>query len=74
MRDSLRNLLHQKLPAPLEDTLERMLALDRFEQLYEEAGRIADGDSLVQRFLRLLNVKPKISAQDMALIPKRARW
>ncbi len=71
MRDSLRNLLHQKLPAPLEDTLERMLALDRFEQLYEEAGRIADGDSLVQRFLRLLNVKPKISAQDMALIPKQ---
>ena len=71
MRDSLKTLLGQKLPAPLEDTLERLLALDRFEQLYEEAGRIVDSSSFGERFLRLLNVKLKINPQDMALIPKQ---
>ncbi len=51
-------LFRQTLPEPIEDTLERLLALGRFEQLYREPGRIADNSSVVERFLRLLTAVP----------------
>jgi len=70
MRETLAALLGQKLPPPLEDALERLLLLDRFDHLCQEAQRLPDSSPFAERFLRLLNVRTKVAEQDLALVPK----
>jgi len=70
MRDALATLLGQKLPAPLESALERLLLLDRLNRLCEDAQRLPDGRPFVERCLQLLNVSTKVSEQDLALVPR----
>jgi putative hemolysin len=71
MRDAISTLLGQKLPAPVEGALERLLLLDRFESLYQQVHQSTDERSFAERFLALLDVHPQISAQDLALVPKQ---
>lgn len=71
MRQALSTFLGQKLPAPVEEALEKLLLLDRLEQLCDEARRSSDEHSIVESFLRLLNVRAKVSDQDLALVPKQ---
>src|SRR5579862_1677462 len=69
MRDALATMFGQKLPAPVEGAIEKLLGLDRFDQLYGNAP----GDcarTIAERSLKLLNVSPQVSARDLALIPK----
>lgn len=70
MRDALATLLGQKLPAPVEGAIEKLLRLDRFDQLYEGVPQ-SDARPIAERSLALLNVRPQISQRDLALIPKR---
>ena len=69
MRGALATLLGQKLPAPVESAIEKLLLLDRFEQLYAPAP--ADPRRIAERTLARLNVQPQVSERDLALIPKR---
>src|SRR5882672_60336 len=70
MRDALVALLGQKLPAPMGDALERLLLLDRFDQLCQQAQRLPDSSPFAERFLHLLNVRTKVAVQDLALVPR----
>jgi putative hemolysin len=70
MRDALTLLFGLKLPAPLEGTLERLLVLDRFNDLYEQVRKTAADDCFLERFLESMNVRPKVSASDLSLVPK----
>jgi len=63
-------LLGQKLPAPFENALERLLVLDRFDQLYEEVRTSSRELPFVERFLETMNVRPEVSASDLQLVPK----
>src|SRR5215470_13728141 len=71
MRDALTMLFGQKLPAPLESTLERLLVLDRFNDLYEQVRQNTDQSCFVKRFLETLNVRPRVTANDLSLVPKQ---
>ncbi len=64
-------LLGQRLPAPIEGAIEKLLVLDRFNQLYEEVRSSTDGFPFVERFLETMNVQPKVSASDLRRVPKR---
>ena len=64
-------LFGQKLPAPLESTLERLLVLDRFNDLYEQVRQNTDQSCFVKRFLETLNVRPRVTANDLSLVPKQ---
>ncbi|HUO32002.1 MAG TPA: lysophospholipid acyltransferase family protein [Bryobacteraceae bacterium] len=70
MRDAIAMLLGQKLPAPVEGALERLLLLDRLDSLYQQA-QLRDDQPFADRFLTLLNVRPRVSGQDLALVPKQ---
>jgi putative hemolysin len=70
MRDALTTLFGQKLPLPLEGTLERLLVLDRFNHLYEQVRKTGGDDRFLERFLGTMNVRPKVSASDLLLVPK----
>ena len=63
-------LFDHKLPAPLEGTLERLLVLDRFNDLYEQVRNNAGSGCFLERFLESMNVRPKVSAGDLSLVPK----
>jgi putative hemolysin len=63
-------LFGQKLPAPLEGTLERLLVLDRFNDLYEEVRKTGGDCCFLERFLETMNVRPRVSASDLLLVPK----
>jgi putative hemolysin len=60
----------QKLPAPLEGTLERLLVLDRFNDLYEQVRKNAKEGCFLEGFLETMNVRPSVSASDRSLVPK----
>lgn len=70
MQDALALLFGQKLPAPLEGALERLLVLDRFNQLYEQVRRSSNEHSFVDRFLEAMKVCPTVSPTDLRLVPK----
>jgi putative hemolysin len=70
MRGALATLLGQKLPAPVEGAVEKLLGLDQFDRLYEDASG-AEPRPIAERSLALLNVHPQISERDLALIPKQ---
>jgi putative hemolysin len=68
MRGALATLLGQKLPAPVEGAIEKLLLLDRFDSLYGPMQ--SDARPIPERTLALLNVHPQVSERDLALIPK----
>lgn len=70
MRDAISTLLGQRLPAPVEGALERLLLLDRLETLYRQVQQRPDGQPFADRWLTLLNVKPQVSTSDLSLVPK----
>jgi putative hemolysin len=70
MRGALATLLGQKLPAPVEGAIEKLLRLDQFERFYEDTPG-AEPRPIAQRSLALLNVLPQVSERDLALIPKQ---
>lgn len=70
MRGALATLLGQKLPAPVEGAIEKLLRLDRFDRLYEDVPG-AEPRPIAERSLALLNVLPQVSERDLALIPKQ---
>ena len=70
MREAFASFLGHKLPAPVEGALQRLLLIDRFESLYQEVRSDASAGSFVEHFLHRLQVKPKVSAGDLAMIPK----
>jgi len=63
-------LLGQKLPAPVEGAIEKLLRLDRLDRLWEDVP--GAGTRLIAGHpLALLNVRTQVSARDLALIPKQ---
>jgi putative hemolysin len=71
MREALTSLIGKKLPAPMEGMLEKLLQLDRLDDLYQDIQRTSDGRTFVDRFLGALNVTSEAAASDVALIPKQ---
>jgi hypothetical protein len=63
-------LFGQKLQAPLEGTLERLLLLDRFNELSEQVRKNGGEGCFLERFLETMNVRPRVSASDLLLAPK----
>ncbi|HEX5226880.1 MAG TPA: GNAT family N-acyltransferase [Bryobacteraceae bacterium] len=68
MRGTLATLLGQKLPAPVEGAIQKLLLLDRFDTFYEPSP--ADPRPFAERSLARLNIQPQVSDRDLALIPK----
>jgi putative hemolysin len=55
---------------PLWKALERLLVLDRFNDLYEQVRKNVGEDRFVEGFLETMNVRPRVSS-DRLLVPKR---
>jgi putative hemolysin len=72
MRDALATLFGQKLPAPVEGAIEKLLRLDRLNRLWEDVPG-ADNRLIADHPLALLNVHPQVTERDLALIPKQGR-
>jgi len=70
MRDALTALFGQKLPAPVESAIEKLLRLDRLDRLWEDVPG-ADNRLIADHPLALLNVHTQVSERDRALIPKQ---
>ena len=70
MQKALSTLLSHKLPAPIEGALERILLLDRFNELYEETRNCGGGRPFVEEFLSLLQISTEIDPKDLALVPR----
>ena len=70
MRDALSTLFGQKLPAPVEGAIEKLLRLDRLDRLWEDVPG-ADNRLIADHPLALLNVRPQVSERDLALIPRQ---
>lgn len=69
MRDTLATLLGQKLPAPVEGAIQKLLRLDQFDRLYNQPDS-SHPVSIAEQSLALVNVQPQVSARDLTLIPK----
>ena len=63
-------LFGDKLPAPIQGALGKLLLLDRFNELYDEVRRKSGGQSFVERFLETMHVRPTVSGADLQLVPK----
>jgi putative hemolysin len=70
MREAFSTLFGQKLPAPVEGAIEKLLRLDRLDRLWEDVPG-ADDRLIAGHPLALLNVHPQVSERDLALIPKQ---
>src|SRR5580704_3125228 len=70
MQDAFALLFGEKLPAPIVGALERLLVLDRLNELYDEVRRKADGQPFAERFLETMHVRPGVSEADLAWVPK----
>ncbi len=71
MRGALATLLgEKKLPAPVEGAIEKLLRLDQFDRFYEDVPGV-EPRPIAERSLALLNVLPRVSERDLALIPKQ---
>jgi len=70
MRDALSTMLGQKLPAPVEAAIEKLLRLDRLDRLWEDVPG-ADTRLIAEHPLAQLNVHTQVSERDLALIPKQ---
>ena len=63
-------LFGQKLPRSVEGALERLLVLDRFNDLYDQVRKNGGERCFLERFLETMNVRPRVSASDLVLVPK----
>ena len=70
MQDALTLLFGEKLPAPVQGALGKLLLLDRFNELYDEVRRKSGGQSFVEQFLETMHVRPTVSATDLEWVPK----
>jgi putative hemolysin len=75
MRDALatslsQKMLGQKLPAPVEAAIEKLLLLDRLDRIYADVPG-AGTRLIAEHPLALLNVHPEVSERDLALIPRQ---
>jgi putative hemolysin len=70
MRDALATLFGQKLPAPVEGAIEKLLRLDQLNRLWDDVPG-ADNRLIADHPLALLNVHTQVSERDLALIPKQ---
>ena len=70
MRNTLATFFGQKLPAPVEGAIEKLLRLDRLDRIYADVPG-ADNRLIAEHPLALLNVHPQVSERDLALIPKQ---
>jgi putative hemolysin len=70
MQEALTSLFGEKLPAPILGALEKLLVLDRFNELFDEVRRQSDGQPFVERFLETMHVRPSVSETDLAWVPK----
>lgn len=68
MQEPIATLFGQKLPAPIEGALERLLVLDRFNSFFEDVHR--SGQPALESSLDSLNLRPMVSTLDLAQIPK----
>src|SRR3954451_2358668 len=57
------------LPAPVSSALERILKLDRLDDLYSRVTSTSDGRPRFERLLELLNVRVEVAPADLAQIP-----
>jgi len=71
MQDALAALFGPKLPAPIGGALERLLVLDRFQNFFDDLRRSPGCRPVLERTLAALNLRPRISARDLALIPRQ---
>jgi len=70
MQDALTLLFGEKLPAPILSALQKLLVLDRFNELCDQVRRKSDGQSFVDRFLETMHVSPSVSQVDLEYVPK----
>src|SRR5271166_4645621 len=70
MHDALTLLFGEKLPAPIQGALEKLLVLDRFNQLFDEVRSKLDGKPFLERLLETMHVRPGVSDTDLAWVPK----
>jgi putative hemolysin len=70
MREALGTLFGNKLPAPMEDALEKLFLLDRLEAVYQQICKSPSGVNFFQRVLNSLNVHTSVDDSDLARIPK----
>jgi putative hemolysin len=70
MRDALATLFGQKLPAPVEGAIEKLLRLDRLDRLWKDVPG-ADNRLIADHPLAQLNVHIQVSERDLALIPRQ---
>jgi putative hemolysin len=70
MRDALATLLGQRLPAPVEGAIQKLLLLDKLDRLYADVPG-ADQRLIAEHPLALLNTRPQVSERDLGLIPKQ---
>jgi putative hemolysin len=70
MRDAVTTLIGQKLPAPVEGAIEKLFLLDRLDRIYADVPG-AGTRWIADHPLALLNVQPRVSERDLALIPKQ---
>jgi putative hemolysin len=70
MQEGITLLFGDKLPAPIQGALGKLLLLDRFNELYDEVRRKSGGQSFVELFLETMHVRPAASDADLALVPK----
>ena len=74
MQDAFALLFGEKLPAPIVGALERLLVLDRLNELYDEVRRKADGQPFAERFLETMQVRPGSRKQIWLGCRRAVRW
>lgn len=64
----LDRLAPKPLPAPVSSAIEKILRIDQFQRLYDDAGR-REGADFGSKVLAALNATVRISSGDLAKIP-----
>ena len=70
MQKAVSALLGGKCPMPLQEALQKVLLLDRMNELYCRANHLPGNQSICEKLMASLRVQPRISASDLARIPK----
>jgi len=70
MNRTLSAMFGQKLPPQIEGALQKLLVIDRFEGLLSRVQSEPDQRPMIDRTLSALNLRPVVSPQDLALVPK----
>jgi putative hemolysin len=70
LRNAVTALFGPNLPPPVHGALQKMLLLDRLNELFEQVDQ-TPGGSFCSRMLDCLQVQPRVSAVDLSRIPKQ---